>query len=171
MNHYHSAVQQAARMLGHIDRWLDAAVAHAQARSFDPETLLHARLAPDQFALVRQIQSACDSAKQLAAKLAGKTAPAHPDTETTLAEVRARIATVVAYLGTFTEADFAGADSAKATFRWLPGKYLDAAVYAHGYELPNFYFHVSHTYAILRHNGVVLGKRDFLGTDLPFHDL
>lgn len=171
MNHYHSAVQEAARMLGHIDRWLDAAVAHGQARSFDPDVLLHARLAPDQFALVRQIQAACDSAKHLAAKLAGKPPPSHPDTETTVAQLRERIAKVVAYLGEFIEDDFAKADDAKATFRWLPGKYLDGFSYAHRYELPNFYFHVSHTYAILRHNGVPLGKRDFLGTDLPFRDL
>lgn len=171
MNHYLLAVHQTATMLRHIDHWLDAAVGHAQARAFDPEILLSARLAPDQFPLVRQIQSACDSAKLLAAKLAGKVPPAHPDTETSIAQLRARIADVVAYLDQFTEDDFANSDHVKATFRWLPGKYLDGHSYAHRYELPNFYFHASHTYSILRHNGVPLGKRNFLGTDLPFKDL
>ena len=171
MNHYLAAVHQTARVLRQVDRWLDLATTHAQGRSFDPETLLHARLAPDQFSLVRQIQSACDAAKFLAAKLAGKTPPSHPDTESTLAQVRARIASVVGYLDDFTDADFAAADTIKVTFRWLPGKFLDAPAYLHRYELPNFYFHVNHTYAILRHNGVALGKRDYLGIDLPFQDL
>jgi hypothetical protein len=171
MNQYLSSVQQAARMLTHIERWLEAAEVSAKTRSFDPETLVHARLAPDQFPLLRQIQSACDSAKFLAAKLAGKVPPSHPDTETSLAQLRERLASVIAYLGTFTEADFAASDTTKVKFGWLPGKYLDGAAYLHQYELPNFYFHVNHVYAILRHNAVTLGKRNFLGIDLPFKDL
>jgi hypothetical protein len=158
------AVVQTKKMLGSIERWLDAAVAFAQKKSFDPETLLAARLAPDQYPLLRQIQVSCDNAKFIAARLSGKEAPKHPDTEKTLEEIRARIHAVTAYLDTFKPADFEGAATRHVELPFAEGKYLTGADYLREMALPNFYFHVTTAYAILRHNGVELGKRDFIGS-------
>jgi uncharacterized protein len=160
---FNSLVGQMKKQLRHIDAWFDAAEKHAKDRGFDPNLLVHARLAPDQFPLSRQVQSTCDTAKLAAARLAGKTAPSHPDTEQTLAELRARVATVVEYLDTFTEADFAEAATRTISQPRWEGKTMTGADYFVEHAIPNFYFHLAHTYAILRHNGVVVGKRDYLG--------
>jgi hypothetical protein len=166
---YEIAVVQTKKMLNNVERWLDTAVAHAQKKSFDPETLLHARLAPDQYPLARQIQAACDAAKHLAAFLAGKAPPKHPDTEKTLADVRARIHTVTAYLDTFKEGDFADAATRRIELPFAEGKVILGADYLRELGVPNFYFHVTTVYAILRHNGVDLGKRDYIG-GIPLRD-
>ena len=163
------AIVQSRKMLLNLDKWLETAAAHAAKKPFDPNVLLAARLAPDQFALVRQVQSACDSAKGNASRLTGKEAPKHPDTEQTLDELRARIKTVVAHLDTYTEADFEGAEARHVVLSFIPGKYILGADYAREFGEPNFYFHVNMAYAILRHNGVELGKRDYLGA-FPLHD-
>src|SRR5690606_1659362 len=126
--------------------------------------LLQARLAPDQFALLRQIQAACDNAKFAAARVAGKQPPVHEDTETTFEELRARIRSVVDYLRTYTEADFEGAADRIVPFWFIPGKALTGQDYLTEYSVPNFYFHVTTAYAILRHNGVELGKIDYIGS-------
>ena len=160
---YYDAITHFAQTLGNIERWLDKAVAHAAARSFDPSTLLTARLAPDQYPLVRQIQSACDAAKAPAARLAGREPPKHPDTETTLAEIRTRLQTVLAFLGTFSAADFEGADNRLIGLPFIPGKALTGRDYLYQLAIPNFNFHTAMTYAILRHNGVDLGKIDYIG--------
>src|SRR5580693_1405539 len=107
MNLYEASVHEYKKMLLNLDKWLEAAEAHAKKKSFDPNTLLAARLAPDQYPLVRQVQSSCDTAKFAAARLTGKEAPKHPDTEQTMDEIRARVRAVVAYLGTYKTADFA----------------------------------------------------------------
>src|SRR6185295_6741198 len=120
MSLYQHAVVQNRKMLNSLEKWLGTAVAHAQKKSFDPDTLLAARLAPDQYALVRQIQAASDSAKFAAARLAGKEAPKHPDTEQTMDQIRQRVRAVVEYLGTFTEADFAGADTRDVELSFMP---------------------------------------------------
>ncbi len=164
------SVRQFAKMLTNLDTWLEKAVAHAKAKSFEPAVLLAARLAPDQYPLVRQVQSACDSAKFGAARIAGKEAPKHPDTETTVEELRARIKSTTEFLSTLKEADFEGADARRVTLPWLEGKYIKGSDYLVEMALPNFYFHASHAYAILRHNGVDLGKRDFLGAPTT-HDV
>lgn len=169
MSLYTYAIVQPTKMLQNLDKWLEAAVAHAQKKSFDPNGLLTARLAPDQFALARQVQSSCDVAKLNAARLTGKEAPKHPDTEQTVDELRARVRTVVEYLGTFTEADLAGAETRHVELSFMPGKYILGADYLREFGQPNFYFHVSMTYALLRHNGVDLGKRDYLGA-ITLHD-
>src|SRR5205814_845534 len=110
---------QMKKQLTQIDKWLDAAAAHAKAKSFDPSVFLQLRLAPDQFAFVKQIQVACDTAKVAAARLTGKEAPVHPDTEQTLDELRARVRAVVAYLDGFTGKDFEGASARTVTQpRW-----------------------------------------------------
>jgi hypothetical protein len=167
MNLFDLTVPVYVRNLRAIDRWLDKAVASATLRKFDPEILVQARLAPDQFALARQIQLACDSAKWGAAKLAGKEGPSHPDTEKTIEELRARLRTCIAYLETFTPEDFAGAEERRCAHQWMQGKAVLGRDYVHQYALPNFYFHVVTAYAILRHNGVDVGKMDFL-TEMAF---
>src|SRR4051794_32446425 len=109
MSLYEASVPQLKKMLTNLDKWLETSVAHAQKKSFDPNVLCTARLAPDQYALVRQVQAACDSAKFAAARLTGREAPKHPDTEQTIDELRARVRAVIAYLDTFSAADFTGA--------------------------------------------------------------
>lgn len=163
------SVFQMSKMLRNLDGWLDKATAHAEARSFDPEVLVQARLSPDQYPLVRQIQSACDSAKGAAARLAGVEVPSHSDTETTLAELRERIAKTLAFLETLTPEAYEGAEEREIQLSFLPGKAIKGMDYAVEMAVPNFYFHVITAYAILRHNGVDVGKRDFIGS-LRLHD-
>lgn len=163
MSLYDEIVPVMSKELAAMDRWLEKAVAHAATKTFDPGVLLGARLAPDQFPLVRQVQSACDQSKFAAARISGKEPPKIPDTEQTIDELRARIATARAYLDTFTRADFEGAERRRIPLYFAPGKAMSAPSYLREYLLPNFYFHLTHAYAILRHNGVDLGKRDFIG--------
>lgn len=147
-----------------LPAWLDKTAAFAAAKKFDPNTLLGARLAPDMFPLVWQIQAVCDQAKFAAGRVTGKDVPSHPDTEQTLDELRARIAAVQAYLEDFTERDFDGAAERTLSLPRWEGKAMRAADYFLEHALPNFFFHFTMTYAILRHNGVELGKRDYLGS-------
>ena len=167
MNVYDLTVPQLQKTLRNLDAWLVAAAAHAEAKKFSIDSLLTARLAPDQFALTRQVQIACDTAKLGASRLTGKPAPSHPDTESTIAELRTRIAETIAYLATFTPDDLVGAEDRLITQPRWEGKTLTGAQFAQQHMIPNFYFHVTTAYAILRHNGVDVGKRDYLG-DMPF---
>ncbi len=162
-------ITQLAKMLQNLDRWLDTARGFAERKKFDPDVLVQARLAPDQYALGRQVQSACDAAKYAAAYLAGQTAPSHPDTEKTLDELRARIATCVRYLQSVPASAYAGAEDRRVAPPWLQGKWFRGADYLVQLAIPNFYFHVTSAYAILRHNGVELGKMDYIGS-MPVHD-
>jgi hypothetical protein len=155
--------------LGQLLLWIDAAVAHAEAKKFDPQLFLDLRLAPDQYELKRQVQTVCDVAKFAAALPAGKEAPSHPDTEQTLDELRARVRTVIAYLDTFSARDFEGADTRLVTRPHWEGKVATGVDYFVQGSIPNFFFHLTHCYAILRHNGVPLGKRDYLGA-MPLRD-
>ena len=143
---------------------MDKATAHAKDQSFEVDVLAQARLAPDQFSFVQQVQSACDQAKYAAAYLGGKQAPSHPDTEKTFAELRQRIQKC-----TSLPRDRPGegprrrrraeGGAALARRQWLRGD--DYLVHV---ALPNFFFHATMAYAILRHNGVDLGKMDFIGS-------
>jgi hypothetical protein len=160
---YHQIFGQMKKVLGQLDKWLEAAAAHAQSRSFDANVFLELRLAPDQFPLLRQVQTACDTAKLAASRLSGKDAPKHADQEKTLDELRARVQSVIAYLSDFPEKDFEAAAKRVVTQPRWEGKTMSGADYFVEHALPNFFFHASHTYAILRHNGVPLGKRDYLG--------
>jgi uncharacterized protein len=162
MNLYETTVPVFTTYLHAMERWLDKATAYAQQKNFDPEVLVQARLAPDQFPLLRQMTAACDTAKWAAAKLAGQQGPAHPDTETTLAELRTRLKTVIEYLGTFKPEDFAGAEERLCQHAWMQGKSVRGSDYVKEYALPNFLFHATTAYQILRHNGVALGKMDFI---------
>jgi hypothetical protein len=160
----HDAVQLFAKTLDNQEKWLDKAAEYAKERSFDVDVLVQARLAPDQFSLVQQVQAACDQAKYAAAYLGGKQAPSHPDTEKTFAELQDRIRKCNAFLGTVSEKDFAGADERKVAPPWLGGRWLTGADYLAHVAVPNFFFHATMTYAILRHNGVALGKMDYIGS-------
>lgn len=159
----HLIIGQLKKHLSNVDGWLDKALAHATAKKYDANTLLTARLAPDMFPLVRQIQAFCDQAKYAAGRVTGKEIPAHPDTETTIDELRKRIASVVAYLDTFTARDFEGSDDRSVTTPRWEGKSMVATTYLLEHAMPNFFFHLMTTYSILRHNGIDVGKRDYLG--------
>lgn len=161
---YFQAICQMKKMLGQLNAWFDATAAHAESRKFDANLLMNFRLAPDQFSFARQIQIACDTAKLSAARLSGKDAPGHPDTEQTLDDLRARVKSVIAYLDGFTAKDFEGAETRVISQPRWEGKVMSGADYFVEHAMPNFFFHLSHAYAMLRHNGVNLGKRDYLGT-------
>lgn len=162
-------VQQFTKMLRNLDGWIETAVAHASKKGFDPEVFVGLRLAPDQYAFVKQVQSSCDSAKFAAAYLSGHKAPAHPDTETTVAQLRERIAACLRFLESVPEADYAAAEDRKVAPPWLQGKWMTGGDYLTQTAIPNFYFHVTTAYAILRHNGVDLGKMAYIGS-MPLHD-
>lgn len=164
MSHYHASVKEFAKLLRNLDGWIEKGVAHAKAKGIDPNVLLQSRLAPDQYPLVRQVQAAADNAKFAAARLAGKTPPKHPDTEQTIDEIRARIRTVLDYLDGYQEKDFEGAATRTIELASLGGKVATGADYLVEMVQPNFYFHLVTAYAILRHDGVDLGKRDFIGS-------
>ena len=161
---YFEMIQEMKKLLGNLDKWLGAAGAFAKERSFDPNAFLDVRLAPDQFALVRQVQSSCDTVKLAAARLAGKQPPAHADTEKTLDELHTRVRSVISYLDGFTAKDFEGAATRVITQPRWEGKVMTGADYFLEHAVPNFFFHTTHTYALLRANGVPVGKRDYLGT-------
>jgi len=163
MNLYDATVPVLSKYLKNVEGWLDKAVAYAEQKKFDPEILLNARLAPDQFPFLRQIQGACDQAKWTCAKLAGKEGPAHPDTEKTIAELRQRIHAVVDYLATLKREDFNGAEERKVSHKWMGDKAMRGGDYLDHFALPNFHFHLTTAYSILRHNGIPLGKSDYTG--------
>lgn len=160
-------VVQFTKMLTNLNLILDKAAASAEARKFNLEVLLQARLAPDQFHFIRQVQIACDTAKLGVARLTGKTAPVHEDNETTLAELKARINEVIGFLASVRPEDFAGAEERQISQPRWEGKYLTGVEFAIQHAIPNLYFHITTAYAILRHNGVDLGKKDYLGA-MPF---
>lgn len=160
---YDITVTQYSKMLDNLSRILDKAVQYAEAKKFNVDVLLNSRLAPDQFNLIRQVQITCDTAKFGAARICGKEAPSHPDTETTLAELQARIKTVQDYLSSFKPEDFVGAEARHVSQPRWEGKYLTGTEFVIQHSLPNIYFHITTAYSILRHNGVDVGKKDFLG--------
>jgi uncharacterized protein len=157
------SIRQMNKLLGQLDTWLVKATEFAQKKSFDVNTLLVFRLAPDQYPFVRQVQLSCDHAKFAPARLTGKEAPKHPDDEQTIESLRSRIQSVRAWLDGFSAADLAGAEHRVVTLPRWEGKGLTGEDYLLEYAIPNFYFHVTHAYAILRHNGVDLGKKDYVG--------
>lgn len=160
-------VIQFSKMLLNLSALLDKAAAHAEAKKFDVDVLLASRLAPDQFNFTRQVLITCDTAKLGVARLAGKEAPVHADTEKTLPELKARIDSTLAFLGTVSAQDLAEAAERHITQPRWEGKYLTGEEFLVEYALPNFYFHLTTAYAILRHNGVEVGKKDYLG-QMPF---
>ncbi|MDO8455603.1 MAG: DUF1993 domain-containing protein [Burkholderiaceae bacterium] len=154
------------QMLGGLQTVLRKAEAHATERKIDPNALLQARLFPDMFPLQRQVQVACDFAKSVSARLAGVEVPKMEDTEQTFADLQARIAAVLAFLGSLDAEQFA--DAAQREIITQAGtpkeKRFTGQSYLFNYGLPHFFFHTTTAYAILRHNGVEVGKKDYIGT-------
>ena len=161
----HSAsVPVFVRMLGNLNAWLERAEAHARAKKFDTGVYLNARLAPDMLPFSKQIQIACDAAKFGVARLAGVDSPKFEDNETTLAELRERIAKTVAYVQSVPAAQIDGTEAKDVVVPRRDGSMtLKGEFYLKHFVLPNFFFHVTTAYALLRHNGVDLGKGDYLG--------
>jgi hypothetical protein len=166
---YFELFGQMKRQLAQLRTWLEIATKHAEAKKFDPNLYLQFRLAPDQFPFVRQIQIACDTAKNGVAKLTGKEAPAHEDNEKTIADAKARIGKVLAYLETFSAKDFEGAEARLVTQPRWAGKTLTGHEFALQHMVPNLFFHVTTAYSIMRSDGIEVGKKDFLGP-MPFKD-
>lgn len=164
---YQLTAPQYKKVLFNLNMILDKAAKFAESKKIEPEVLLQSRLAPDQFNLIRQVQIACDTAKLSCSRLTGLDAPTHEDNEKTLPELKARIESVIQYLNKFKEADFKEAATRKITQPRWEGKYLYGDEYLVQHALPNFYFHITTAYAILRHNGVEIGKKDYLG-EMPY---
>ncbi|MBY0564960.1 MAG: DUF1993 domain-containing protein [Hyphomonadaceae bacterium] len=152
-----------ARMLKNLSAMLAKAEAHAKAKNFDPSVLLNDRLAPDMFSLTRQIQIATDHAKGAMARLAGAQPEVIPDTDTTVSDLQARIAKVIRIVESYEPSQLQGSEKREITIK-IPNQELkfNGLDYLVTWALPNFYFHITMAYAIMRHNGVDLGKRDFL---------
>jgi len=152
------------RMLSNVSAWLDKAEAHATAKKFDPSVYLSARLAPDMLPFTKQIQIACDTVKFCAARLAGVEGPKFEDKETTLAELRERIDATIAYVKSVPAAQIDGSEDKDITIPRRDGStVMKGEAYLKHFALPNLFFHVTTAYALLRHNGVELGKMDYLG--------
>ncbi|HTN49466.1 MAG TPA: DUF1993 domain-containing protein [Burkholderiaceae bacterium] len=162
---YSMSVPIFTKTLGNLSVILDKAATYAEARKIDPSVLLAARLYPDMFALTKQVQIACDFAKGSVARLAGQEPPKYEDNETTIAQLKDRIARTIEFLRGFDEAALAGAESREVTLkiRDQVQTYRGSTYLAH-VALPNFFFHATTAYDILRHNGIELGKRDFIGS-------
>ena len=162
---YQASVPRLANSLKNLSAILDKAQAHCEAKKIDPAVVLASRLYPDMFPLVRQIQIASDSAKGPVARLAGVEVPKYDDTEETIADLKTRLAKTIDFVASFKPAQIDGTE-VKDIHLKLGAREVDwkGMQYLLGFALPNFYFHVVTAYDILRHNGVEIGKRDFIGT-------
>jgi hypothetical protein len=161
---YQASAPRFVNTLRNLSAILDKAQAHAEGRKIDPAALINFRLYPDMFPLKRQVQTACDTAKAAVARLAGVDVPKHEDKEETFAELKARIAKTVDYIQSLKPAQIDGSEEKDIHLK-LGGREIDfkGMQYLLGQALPNFYFHVTTAYDILRHNGVELAKRDYIG--------
>jgi hypothetical protein len=162
---YSALIPQAKHILENQSKILDKAAAFAEAKQIEPSSLMAARLAPDMFPLSRQIQIACDTVKKGAARLAAVEAPVFEDNESNITELQERIAKTIAFLESIHENDFVGAETRVLKIPMGPEIIMDftGQDYLNQWVLPNFYFHTTTAYDILRQQGVQLGKRDFLG--------
>ena len=162
---YQASAPRFVNTLKNLSAILDKAQAHADAKKIEPRVLTAARLYPDMFPMSRQVQSACDTAKGAVARLAGVEVPVHEDTEQTFEELKARIARTIAFINTIQPAQVDGSEDKEVVLKFRSGEMKFRGMqYLLGHALPNFYFHVTTAYDILRHNGVEVGKRDYIGT-------
>ena len=163
---YDTAVPVFNQMLGGLSGVLTKAQAHAEARKIEPDALLHSRLFPDMFSLLRQVRVACDFARSVSARLAGVEVPAYVDDEIGFADLQARITRTLAFINGLTTEQFEGSASREiVTQAGTPKeKRFAGRSYLLNYGLPHFYFHVTTAYNILRHNGVDVGKKDYIGS-------
>ena len=161
---YQASAPRFANALRNLSSILDKAQAHAEARKLDPAVLGSLRLIADMFPLSRQVQIACDTAKGAVARLAGVEIPKHEDTEQTVPELKARIAKTLDFIGSVSAAKIDGSEEREVVLK-MRGQNVkfQGLQYLFGHAVPNFYFHVTTAYNILRANGVELGKRDFIG--------
>jgi hypothetical protein len=152
------------RMLTNLDQWLEKAVAHADAKKFDQSVYLTTRLAPDMLPLSSQIQIACDTTKFAMVRLGGVEGPKFDDTESTIAELRARVSATIDFIKSVPAAKIVGTEEKEITMPRRGGTITMAGeAYLKHFALPNFFFHITTVYALLRHNGVEIGKLDYLG--------
>ena len=166
MSFYDATVPAFLQILGSLTGILNKAEAHCQAKNIQPDVLLGARLYPDMLPLTRQIQLVCDFAAKGCARLTHSEVPTTPDTEKTFDELRQRLARTIDYVKAFKPAQFDGADARDVTFPAGPNSMtLRGQQFLSGFAFPNFYFHAATAHGILRHNGVEIGKRDFLGVN------
>ncbi len=164
MSMYQAGVPAILQYLANLSAILDKAAAHCAGRKIDPAVLINFRLTPDMLPFSRQIQIASDVVKGGAARLAGVEVPSFPDTEATFDDLKARIAKTIAFVKGVTPAQIDGTEAKEITLKSPNGELKFAgSQYLTGFVLPNFYFHVTMAYAILRHCGVEIGKNDFLG--------
>ncbi|HZF49754.1 MAG TPA: DUF1993 domain-containing protein [Polyangiaceae bacterium] len=163
MSLYDISIPQMARVVGQVHRWLDKAQSYAEQKKFDPQVLLTARLAPDQWPLSRQIQIITLAPQRLGALLRGLPPPSPEESETTLPALRERVDAALEHLKALKPEEFQGAEERVIPLFFMPGKGMKAQEFVVQFALPNFYFHAVTAYAILRHNGVDVGKMDFLG--------
>ena len=162
---YQASAPRFVNTLKNLSAILDKAQAHADAKKIEPKVLTAARLFPDMFAMSRQVQSACDTAKGAVARLAGVEVPVHEDTEQTLEELKARIAKTIAFINAVKPSQVDGSEDKEVVLKFRTGEVrMKGMQYLLGHAQPNFYFHVTTGYNILRHTGVEIGKRDFIGT-------
>ena len=162
---YSASVPIFVRMLGSVVTWLDKAEAHATAKKFDTEVYLQSRLAPDMLPFPSQIQIACDAAKFCIARLSGTEAPKFEDNEKTLADLRERVRKTIEYVQSVPAGAIDGSDAREITIKRQSGPVtMTGEAYLKHAVLPNFFFHVTTTYALLRMNGVEIGKGDYLGS-------
>lgn len=159
---YYDVVSQCATNLANLLTCLDRAEQHAAAKTFDVAVLMGARLAPDMQTFIYQVQSACNYVKAAAAWLSGQTPPRHEDNERTIDELRARIRKTIDFVESVPESQYARASEQTIRLSWAPGKFLGGRDYLLQMTIPNTYFHIAMAYAILRHNGVDIGKQDYL---------
>ena len=161
---YQASAPRFANLLKNLSAILDKAKAHAEAKKIDELVLTSSRLYPDMYALARQVQIVCDTAKGAVARLAGAEVPKHEDTEKTFDELKERIAKTLAFIATVKPAQIDGSEEKEIVLK-LQGKDVPfkGLQYLLGFAWPNFYFHLTTAYNILRHNGVEIGKRDFVG--------
>ena len=161
---YQASVPRFVNVLGNLSNILDKAQAHVDAKKLDPAALTSYRLFPDMLPMTKQVQIACDTAKGVVARLAGMDIPVYEDNEKTLADMKARIAKTVAFIQTVTPAQIDGSEEKEIVIkRGDKETRYKGMQFLLGHALPNFYFHVTTAYNILRHNGIEIGKRDYLG--------
>jgi len=161
---YQTSIPTFIHVLNNLGAILEKAAAHAEAKKIDPAALLQCRLYPDMFPLTRQVQIASDGAKAGAARLCGMEPPVFEDNETSFAELVERLRKTVAYLETFKPEQFEGAEDRTVTWKARSGeRSMQGLAYLNLYVLPNLYFHTTTAYGILRHCGVEVGKKDYLG--------
>ncbi|MDR2091985.1 MAG: DUF1993 domain-containing protein [Azoarcus sp.] len=163
VSYYQLAVLGNIRVLNNLAHLLDKAVEYTVANKIEERALLDARLFPDMFPLIRQIRMVSDMSRFAPAWLTGKEAPTFEDTETRFAELKTRIAQSVAWLQTFKESDFADSADREVRLPWNPAKAYRGEVFLLQHAIPNIYFHLATAYDLLRHNGVPIGKADYLG--------